>query len=104
MAAVKASATYPAPRAAAWAIHLAYPVALERTVATEMERTDLRMAVIRARCLRQLSARSGLRLRLSARRLPSLGGSQPSAGRPGASPPAYNPSAECSGTSCAAGQ
>ena len=46
IAAVKASATYPAPRAAAWAIHLAYPVALERTVATDMERTDLRMEAI----------------------------------------------------------
>src|ERR687898_1472367 len=51
MAAVKASATYPAPRAAAWAIHLAYPVALERTVATEMERTDLRMEDMSARAL-----------------------------------------------------
>src|ERR671911_3099284 len=51
MAAVKASATYPAPRAAAWAIYLPYPVALERTVATEMERTDLRMEDISARAL-----------------------------------------------------
>src|SRR5215203_1381952 len=72
--AVYASATYPAPRAAAWAIHLAYPVALEKTVATEIESTDLRMEVIRARLLRRLSARSALRLRLSARRLPAVGG------------------------------
>jgi len=32
--------------AAAWAIHLAYPVVLEKMVATEIESTDLRMAVI----------------------------------------------------------
>src|SRR5215211_3568603 len=40
MEAEEASATSPPARTAAWAIHLAYPVALESTVATEIESTD----------------------------------------------------------------
>ena len=41
MEAVKASATNPPARTAAWAIHLPYPVTLESTVATEIDAIDL---------------------------------------------------------------
>src|SRR5215218_1021529 len=61
MEAMYASATNPVATTAAWAIHLAYPVAREKTVATEIDSIDRRREDIRARSGFAISARRWLR-------------------------------------------
>src|SRR5215212_11675810 len=54
---VYASATRVVPRTAAWAIHRAYPVARERTVAADIESMARKMAAMREMLLQRFLSR-----------------------------------------------